>query len=158
MIHSNIITGKDVELGDSSSLNNVDLGDKVTIGEHCTIFGSEKNILTIGEGSLVGSRSILNGYSAKLSIGKRCSIGSFCHFIVDTGPTASEYLLKKYPILEAPISVGDDCIIGHGSMVIAGVSIGDRVLVHPKSFVNSDIPSYSIVAGSPAKVIGKIEK
>jgi acetyltransferase-like isoleucine patch superfamily enzyme len=54
--------------------------------------------------------------------------------------------------------VGDDCIIGHGSMVIAGVSIGDRVLVHPKSFVNSDIPSYSIVAGSPAKVIGKIEK
>ncbi len=158
MIHSNIITGKNVEVDEKVSLNNVQLGDDIKIGLRTTIFGSPHNIMKVGSGTRIGNHTIINGFAAQLTIGERCSIGSFCHFIVDTGPTASNKMLKKYPIKEAPISIGNDCLIGHGTMVIAGVTIGDGVFVHPKSFVNSDLPPYSIARGCPAKVVGKINK
>ena len=156
MIHSNIITGKDVEVSEGCSLNNVQLGDGVSIGDHCTIFGSAKNVLKIGGGAVIGRRTILNGFAAQLKIGRRCSIGAMCHFIVDTGPTASETMQKRYSIREEPITIGDDCVIGSGTMVIAGSVIGEGSFIHPKSFVNSEIPPYSIAAGCPAKVIGKV--
>ncbi len=156
MIHANIIAGRHVEVDESASLNNTRLGDGVKVGRRTTLFGSPINVLKVGADTRIGHHTIINGYAAQLSIGERCSIGSFCHFIVDTGPTASEGMLKKYPIKEAPISIGDDCLIGHGTMVIAGVTIGNGVFVHPKSFVNSDIPANSIVGGCPAKVLGKV--
>lgn len=156
MIHANIMTGGQVEVDESASLNNAKLGDGVKVGRRTTIFGSPQRVLKVGAGTRIGDHSIINGYAAQLTIGERCSIGSFCHFIVDTGPTASADMLKSFPIKEAPISIGNDCLIGHGTMVIAGVTIGDGVFVHPKSFVNADIPPYSIVAGCPAKVIGKV--
>ncbi|ASB48313.1 acyltransferase [Alkalitalea saponilacus] len=157
MIHSNIITGKNVSVHPSVSLNNVKLGDDVKIGKRTTIFGHPSRILQIGDGTRVGNNTIINGFAASLSIGKRCSIGTFCHFIVDTGPTASSSMLNKFPIKESSITVGNDCYIGHGTMIIAGVTIGDGVYIHPKSFVNRDIPSYTEVGGSPAKVIRKID-
>lgn len=153
MIHSNITTGKNVAIDSAVSLNNVKIGDDVTIGKRTTIFGSPANVLEIGAGTRIGSNTIINGYAAPLTIGARCAIGSFCHFIVDTGPTASPQMLQKFPIKELPIRVGNDCYIGHGSMVIAGVTIGDGVIIRPKSFVNRDIPSFCEVGGSPAKVI-----
>jgi acetyltransferase-like isoleucine patch superfamily enzyme len=156
MIHANIKAGRQVEVDDTASLNNADLGHRVRVGQRTTIFGSPRNVLKVGTDTRIGHHSILNGYAAQLSIGERCSIGSFCHFIVDTGPTASEGMLKRFPIKEAPISIGNDCLIGHGTMVIAGVTIGDGVFVHPKSFVNSDIPPFSIAGGCPAKVLGKV--
>ena len=156
MIHSNILSGGQVWVDESASLNNVQFGDGVKVGQRTTIFGSPQNILKVGTGTHIGRHTIINGYAAQLTIGERCSIGSFCHFIVDTGPTASEDMLKKYPIKEAPISIGRDCLIGHGTMVIAGVTIGDGVFVHPKSFVNSDIPPFSIAGGCPARVLGKV--
>lgn len=156
MIHSNIITGRQIEVDESASINNTQLGDRVKVGQRTTIFGSPRNVLEVGTDTRIGHHCILNGYAAKLRIGERCSIGSFCHFIVDTGPTASEGMLNRFPIKEAPISIGHDCLIGHGTMVIAGVNIGDGVFVHPKSFVNSDIPPYSIAGGCPAKVLGRV--
>jgi acetyltransferase-like isoleucine patch superfamily enzyme len=63
---------------------------------------------------------------------------------------------KRYSIREEPITIGDDCVIGSGTMVIAGSVIGEGSFIHPKSFVNSEIPPYSIAAGCPAKVIGKV--
>lgn len=156
MIHANILCGAHVEVDESSSLNNVQLGDGVRIGRRSTLFGSPRHVLSVGSGTRIGQHTIINGYAAQMTIGARCSIGSFCHFIVDTGPTASEGMLKKFPIKEAPISIGNDCLIGHGTMIIAGVTIGDGVFVHPKSFVNADIPPYSIAGGSPAKVLGRV--
>lgn len=156
MINANIIAGRQVEVDETASINNAKLGDGVSVGRRTTIYGSSRCVLNVGAGTRIGHHTILNGYAAQLSIGERCSIGSFCHFLVDTGPTASSNMLKKYPIKEAPICIGNDCLIGHGAMVIAGVTIGNGVFVHPKSFVNSDIPPYSIVSGCPARVIGKV--
>ena len=158
MFYSNISLGKNVFIDPSSSFNNAKIGDNVLIGNKVTIFGSPKSILEIGDDTTIGNMTILNGFASKLTIGKRCSIGSFCHFFVDSGPTASQKLLKKYPIIAAPVTIGDDCFIGHGTTIVPGAVIGDCCIIMPNSFINCEVPSYSIYGGSPAKFIRSIEK
>ena len=50
------------------------------------------------------------------------------------------------------ISIGEDCWIGNGALILANV--GDKCVVGSGSVVLSDIPAYSIVAGNPAKIVG----
>lgn len=42
------------------------------------------------------------------------------------------------------------------SIISCGVSIGHHCIIGANSFVNKDIPDYSIAAGNPAKVIGEV--
>jgi acetyltransferase-like isoleucine patch superfamily enzyme len=49
--------------------------------------------------------------------------------------------------------IGSHCFIGAGSLVLPGVTIGDHVIVAAGAVVTRDVPSHSIVAGNPAKVI-----
>lgn len=54
--------------------------------------------------------------------------------------------------------IGNNVIIFSGASIIGGVEIGDNVVIGTNSVVLTDIPSNSIVAGNPAKVISdKVE-
>lgn len=53
------------------------------------------------------------------------------------------------------VKIGDRVFIGYGSIILCNVCIGDDVIIGAGSVVNKDIPSNSIVAGNPAKIIGK---
>ncbi|PEL13547.1 DapH/DapD/GlmU-related protein [Bacillus sp. AFS017336] len=53
------------------------------------------------------------------------------------------------------IIIGDRVFIGWGSIILPNVVIGNDVIVASGSIVTKDIPSNTIVAGVPAKVIGK---
>ena len=55
---------------------------------------------------------------------------------------------------ESKIEVGNDVWIGYGSIILAGVKIGNGVVVAAGSVVTKDIMDFDIVAGVPAKVIG----
>lgn len=50
-------------------------------------------------------------------------------------------------------TIGNSVYIGLNSTVIGGITIGDDVLIAPNTFVNEDVPSHSIVIGSPCKII-----
>ena len=50
-------------------------------------------------------------------------------------------------------TIGNDVWIGHGAIVIAGVTIGDGAIVAAGAVVTKDVPPYAIVGGIPAKVI-----
>jgi len=49
--------------------------------------------------------------------------------------------------------IGERCLIGIGAIIMPGVQIGDEVIVGAGAVVTKNVPSNSIVAGNPAKVI-----
>ena len=49
--------------------------------------------------------------------------------------------------------VGKKCFIGANAIIMCGLTIGDEVIVGAGAVVTKDIPSNSIVAGNPAKII-----
>jgi virginiamycin A acetyltransferase len=51
--------------------------------------------------------------------------------------------------------IGNDVWIGQNAVILPGVHIGDGAIVGANSVVGSDIDSYTIVVGNPAKVLRK---
>lgn len=51
------------------------------------------------------------------------------------------------------VSIGRDCKIYNGAVILPGVHIGDHVTVGANAVVNRDIPDYSVAVGSPAIII-----
>lgn len=119
----------------------------VTIGEKCQIladpsvaFGSEPWLITIGNHvDITLGVEFLNHEG-----------GIWCARGID----------KKYEELDcfAPITVGDNVMIGVHSLIMPGVHIGNNVIIGGYSVVTKDIPDGTIVAGSPAKPISTVER
>lgn len=55
--------------------------------------------------------------------------------------------------LHTDTHIGKRCFIGANAIIMAGVTIGDEVIVGSGSVVTKDVPSHTIVAGNPARVI-----
>ena len=49
--------------------------------------------------------------------------------------------------------VGNDVWSGHNVNVMAGVNVGDGVIIAAGAVVTKDVPPYAIVAGVPAQII-----
>lgn len=61
----------------------------------------------------------------------------------------------KIPGSEEQIIIGNDVYIGYGATIIAPVVIGDGAVIAANSTVTKNVEPYTIVGGTPAKVIGK---
>lgn len=57
---------------------------------------------------------------------------------------------------EAPVRIGTHCYVGAGTIVTRGVTIGDYTVIGAGSVVTRDLPAYSLAAGSPCKLMGKV--
>ena len=55
-----------------------------------------------------------------------------------------------------PITIEDGCWIGGGVIILPGITIGYGSVIGAGSVVTKDIPSWSIAAGNPCRVIRKI--
>lgn len=53
----------------------------------------------------------------------------------------------------ADTCIGRCCFIGACSIILPGVKVGDHSIIAAGAVVSKDVPSHSIVAGNPAKVI-----
>ena len=56
------------------------------------------------------------------------------------------------------IEVLDNVFIGSNSTILSGVKIGPNAIIGAGSVVTKDVPENSVVAGVPAKVIGKFDE
>lgn len=56
------------------------------------------------------------------------------------------------------IDIRDHVFVGHGAIILPGVTIGPNAIVAAGSLVNRDVPPNSIVAGAPARVVGDIDR
>jgi phosphonate metabolism protein (transferase hexapeptide repeat family) len=52
-----------------------------------------------------------------------------------------------------PVTIGHDVWIGHGAIILPGRSVGDGAVIAAGAIVTKDVPPYSIVAGTPARVV-----
>lgn len=62
-----------------------------------------------------------------------------------------KYLDK--PHVYKPIILKQNCTIGTRALILPGVTIGEGAAVGAGAIVTKDVPDWSIVTGSPAKVI-----
>ena len=146
-----------------------------------TIFN--ERYISIGEDTLIGpgvalSAGMVPGQeclsSPVVSIGDRCLIGRGSgivgHFSITIGNDVwtghHVYITDQnhgYEDVTRPISaqsqperavsIGDGSWLGHGCVVLPGVSIGAHVVVGANSVVTKNIPDFSVAVGSPARVI-----
>lgn len=59
--------------------------------------------------------------------------------------------------INRPITVGRECWIGAGAIILAGVTIGDRTTIGAGSVVTKDVPSDVLAAGNPCRVIRMLD-
>ena len=102
-----------------------------------------------------------NTFITKSTIWRYCSIANnvsiwMWEHLIDEISTNSIFYEKPYNILTAK-----DCIIWNDvwiwvdSIIRRWVKIGNWVIIWANSFVNTDIPEYSIAVWNPAKIIKK---
>ncbi|GBF94638.1 maltose O-acetyltransferase [Raphidocelis subcapitata] len=57
-----------------------------------------------------------------------------------------------------PITIGSDCWIGGGAIILPGVVIGEGCTVGAGSVVTKSVPPFSVVAGNPARVVRRLQR
>lgn len=72
-------------------------------------------------------------------------------FAIFGEPWASSYS-PKWPN-KGDTMIGNDVWLGHESLIMPAVSIGDGSIIAARSVITKNVPPYSIVAGNPAKII-----
>ena len=125
-------------------------GERSSIHQSSYVYGD----VHVGEHTWIGPFTILDG-SAGLRIGRYCSISAGVQIYThDSVRWALSGGAAEYE--RAPVAIGDCCYIGPQTVVARGITIGDHVVVGANSLVNRDVPAFSIVAGSPCRVVGRV--
>ncbi|OTP06819.1 hypothetical protein A5844_002493 [Enterococcus sp. 10A9_DIV0425] len=64
---------------------------------------------------------------------------------------------KRRGLMTKPVIIKENAWLGANVTVLPGVTIGENAIVAANSTVTKDVPSNTIVAGTPAKIIKTIE-
>lgn len=124
-----------------------------------TIVGSAHGLM-LGRGVAIGPRSVVqvNGVIGDFTlIGMHVQIvGREDHDISELGVpmSLSTWIGNRDQRSRDAVSIGRDVWIGASSVILGGVKIGEGAVVGAGSVVTRDVPSYSIVVGNPARVVG----
>ena len=161
-----------------TALGFAEVGARVQIDRSARFYGAER--IRIGSDVRIDAYSVLSAGADGISIGKhvhlavyvfltgraRIELRDFCglsgrvsvyssndDYLGDalTGPTIPEELRK---VTHAPVIVGRHVVVGAGSVILPGVTIGEGACVGALSLVKQDVPEFTIVAGQKLHVIG----
>ena len=67
-------------------------------------------------------------------------------------------LIKLYPAISKPVTIGRNVWIGANSTILPGITIGEMSVVAAGAVVTKDVPPYTLVAGVPARVVKSLKK
>jgi acetyltransferase-like isoleucine patch superfamily enzyme len=155
------VCGQRVELGDFAVVKPFSIircDGEVVIGAYSEI--SSFNLI-YGNGSFrtgrncyIGPQSLINA-TEDIIIGNRVGIGA--RAMIYTHGSFLPYT-EGYWARFAPVTIGNDVWIAAGVFIHPGVEIGDRVFVNSRSVVTNSLNSGCLFEGSPARMIGQMEK
>lgn len=126
-------------------------GEGSSVYDSSVIMGSVK----AGDHVWIGPFTLVEGANAPVEIGDYVTLDA--GVMVYTHDSTKYYVSGgKSPFMSGPVKIGSFTVIGTMSMIGCGVTIGEHCVVAANSYVNSDVPDHTIVAGNPARAIGKV--
>jgi len=111
---------------------NIRLGRRVFINAGCRF--QDQGGITIGDDCLIGHNAV---------------IATLQH---DIAPS------RRGDLIPSPVVIGNNVWLGANVTVLPGVTIGDDAVVGAGSVVTKDVPARTVVVGSPARVVRTIEE
>lgn len=116
----------------NNAVGDVVIGDHTRIGIHNTVIGP----VTIGN---------------HVNLAQGITVTALNHNFDD-----SDKRIDEQGVSTSQVVIGDDVWIGANAVVLPGVTIGTHCIVAAGAVVTKDVPSHSLVAGVPAKIIKEI--
>lgn len=110
---------------------NTTIGRDVFINMGCKF--QDQGGLTIEDGALIGHNVVIATLNHPLDPAHRADV------------------------VPAPVVVGRGAWIGSNATILPGVTIGDGAVVAAASVVTKDVPPDTVVVGSPARVLRKVD-
>ena len=146
--------GKDVRIFDFVNLYGCEIGDETRIGA----------FVEIQRGAKVGRRVKVSSHTficEGVEVEDQVFIGHGVVFINDPYPRAVNadgelQTERDWKVVRTVVRRGAS--IGSGSTILCGVEVGEDAIVGAGSVVTRSVPAGTIVAGNPARVLRKIEE
>jgi len=133
-------------------LGHLELGRWVWIGTGNAIRCHE-GFMRIGDKTVFGSNVTVDGY-LDVEIGPECLLAEGAYVTdFDHEYRDPAVPIRKQGIVKSRTRIGGDCWIGQGATILRGSNVGRGSVVGARSLVKGEVPSYSVVAGSPARVV-----
>ena len=141
----NCQVGKNVMISPYSNVYGCTLGDDVFVGPFVEI---QSNVV-IGRNTRISSHSFV---CSSVMIGEDCFIAHGVMFVNDLFTDSSSYRdLKDRQVPDRKTVIGNNVRIGSNCTILP-VKIGDNAVIGAGSVVTKDVPAGSVVRGESAKI------
>ncbi|MBQ3142537.1 MAG: acyltransferase [Bacilli bacterium] len=129
----------------------LNFGSKSNIYDSSYVFGNPK----VGENCWIGPFTILDAASGSIEIGNNTTIAAETY--IYTHDTSKYYATEgNIEVEKGNVKIGNNTAIASKCIICPNVTIGDNCIIGAGSLVNKNIPNNSIAFGTPAKVVGKV--
>ena len=110
--------------------------------------------ITVGENFFANYGCVILDVN-RVTIGKNCMLAPCVKIFSATHPIRAD---ERYNGVELglPVTIGDNCWIGGGSIINPGVTLGNNVVVGSGSVVTKSFGDNVVIAGNPARVIREL--
>jgi gamma-carbonic anhydrase len=129
------------------------LGRGVYIARTAVVLGD----VTLGDGSSVWYNAVLRGDINCIVVGHHSNIqdNAVLHLADDWPCILGSYVTVGHSAIVHACTVGDECLIGMGAVILDGAEVGEQSLIGAKALVTqgTKIPPGSLVMGAPGKVV-----
>jgi acetyltransferase-like isoleucine patch superfamily enzyme len=153
-IAADVRLGADVRLSKFINLYGCEIGDETKIGAFVEI---QKNA-SVGKRCKISSHTFI---CEGVTIEDNVFIGHGVTFVNDNYPraTASAGGLQTEADWKVEFTlIKKGASIGSGATILSNISIGENAIIGAGSVVTKDVPPNSIVVGNPAKVLRYIDQ
>jgi acetyltransferase-like isoleucine patch superfamily enzyme len=147
-----VFLGRKVELKARKGHGRLQLGPWCWIGSTNKLRAHEGN-LRLGPKVVMGRDNVVNTY-LDIEIGQNALLGDwiyicdFDHVYADPGVP-----IKKQGLVKSPTRIGEDVWVGEKASILRGADVGSGSIVASQALVKDAIPPFSVVVGTPARVI-----